>query len=154
MNDTGEELIETPQNATATRLNGVRLANLVLGDILVFLIFAAIGRKSHGEAAGLNTIVQIVATASPFLVGWFIVSPFLGAFRRGLEAKPAEMAKKTLLAWICAWPVAMILRGIFVDHAVPPWTFWIVAFVANTILLLVWRVPVAFLGQMRERGQR
>jgi Protein of unknown function (DUF3054) len=143
---------QSEQKTPAVRSNGARLTNLIIGDALVFLIFALIGRRSHGEAAGFNTVVQIVVTALPFLAGWFIVSPFLGAFRKGLETRPLEMAKKTLLAWICAWPVAMILRGIFVDHAIPPWTFWLVALLANTILLLLWRVPVAFLGRIRERG--
>ena len=133
---------------------GSRIVNLVIGDILVFLIFATIGRRSHGEAAGLNTILQIVLTALPFLAGWFIVSPFLKAFSRDLETNPSAMAKRTLLAWLASWPVAMILRGIFVDHAIPPWTFWLVAFLANTILLLIWRVPLAFLGQVRERTRQ
>ena len=136
------------------RSNGSRIANLVIGDILVFLIFATIGRRTHGEAAGFDTLVQIVLTALPFLAGWFIISPIFGAYRRGLQAQPLAMAKRTALAWVAAWPFAMILRGIFVDHAIPPWTFWLVAFIANIILLLLWRVPLAFLGQIRERSTR
>lgn len=150
--------VSTPSPADRTspsgRSSNLRLVNLIIGDALVFLIFATIGRRSHGEAAGLNTIVQVVLTALPFLAGWFIISPWLGAYRRALEINPLAMAKRTFLVWLAAWPVAMLLRGIFVDHAVPPWTFWLIAFLANTILLLLWRVPRAFLGQVRERTQQ
>ncbi len=31
-----------------------RIATLAVGDAIVFLIFAAIGRNSHGEASGLS----------------------------------------------------------------------------------------------------
>ena len=123
--------------------NAQRIALLVIGDALVFLIFAAIGRRSHGEAAGFDALLQTIQTATPFAIGWFIVSPFLGAYRRGLERQPRIMALRTLLAWLAAWPVSMTLRGVFVDHAVPPWTFALITLVTNTVLLLLWRWPFA-----------
>ena len=55
-----------------------RVTSLVVGDAIVFLIFAAIGRNNHGEASGFAAIPQIVLTALPFAVGWFIVAPFVG----------------------------------------------------------------------------
>jgi hypothetical protein len=123
-----------------------RIAILAVGDIIVFLVFAAIGRRSHGEAAGLNALLQIALTAAPFAVAWFVVSPFVGAFRRGLEKQPGKMAQRTALSWLAAWPVAMALRGIFVDHAVPPLTFALITLVTNTILLLIWRWPFSLLS--------
>ncbi len=152
--DTKEQaakIAPVPSQAGGGRSNGSRISNLIIGDILVCLIFATIGRRSHGEAAGLNTFVQVVLTALPFLAGWFIIAPILGVYRRGLEINPIAMAKRTFFAWLAAWPLAMIIRGIFVDHGIPPWTFWLVAFLANTILLLIWRVPLAFIGQIRDR---
>src|SRR5205809_8044686 len=80
---------------------------LVIGDLLCFLIFAALGRSSHGEASGFAAIPQIVITALPFAAGWFLVSPFVGAFRHKIMAQPRAMAIRTALAWLLAWPVAM-----------------------------------------------
>jgi hypothetical protein len=156
MNTKEETTKAAPSGAASpvARSNGARIVNLVIGDMLVFLIFATIGRRNHGEAAGFDTLFQIFLTALPFLAGWFIISPIFGAYRRNLQAQPIAMAKRTALAWVAAWPFAMILRGIFVDHAIPPWTFWLVAFIANIILLMLWRVPVAFLGLIRERSPR
>ncbi|HTI14141.1 MAG TPA: DUF3054 domain-containing protein [Dictyobacter sp.] len=129
----------------------LRIVALVLGDVIVFLIFALIGRRSHGEVAGIATLLLIIQTALPFLAGWFVVSPFIGAFRREVLADPRMMAKRTFFAWLGSWPVAMILRGLFVDHAIPPWTFWLVAFISNTILLSLWRIPFAWINARRNQ---
>ncbi len=112
---------------------------LVIGDILCFLIFAALGRNTHGEASGFAAIPQIILTALPFAAGWFLVSPFVGAFRREIVAQPRAMAIRTSLAWLLSWPMAMLLRGIFVDHGVPPLTFALIVLLFNMALLVVWR---------------
>jgi hypothetical protein len=132
--------------------DGARLPLLIIGDALIFIIFATIGRRSHHEAAGLSSLVQVIITALPFAAGWFIVSPFIGAYRRGLEVRPRAMAGRTALAWLASWPLAMALRGIFVDHAVPPLSFALITLVSNTILLLVWRWPLALLVSRLKRA--
>ena len=52
-------------SARRQRASLVGLLSLILGDALVFLIFAAIGRRSHGEAAGLDSLLQVALTAAP-----------------------------------------------------------------------------------------
>ncbi len=124
---------------------------LVIGDILCFLIFVALGRSSHREASGFGAIPQIIVTALPFLAGWFLVSPFVGAFRHKVVAQPKAMVIRTAIAWLIAWPVAMLFRGIFVDHGVPPLSFASIVLVFNMILLLIWRWPFAFNNSLRQR---
>ena len=124
---------------------------LVIGDLLCFLIFVAFGRSSHGEASGFAAILQIIITALPFIAGWFLVSPFVGVFRHKILAQPRSMALRTALAWLLAWPVAMLLRGIFVDHGVPPLSFAIVVLLFNMLLLLIWRLPFALNNSLRKR---
>ena len=124
---------------------------LIIGDILCFLIFVALGRSSHREASGFGAIPQIIVTALPFLAGWFLISPFVGAFRHKIIAQPKAMVIRTALAWLLAWPVAMLLRGIFVDHGVPPLSFAIIVLVFNTILLMIWRWPFALNNSLRQR---
>ena len=128
------------------------IAVLALGDTLAFLVFAAIGRGSHGEATGLAAIPQVILTAAPFAIAWFIVAPFVGVYRRELVANPRKMAVRTLVGWVLSWPVAMALRGIFVDHAVPPWTFAVIALVVNAAFLLIWRWPYALNNSLRKRS--
>lgn len=125
---------------------------LIIGDAVAFLAFAAIGRGSHGEATGFAAIPQVIVTALPFLAGWFIVAPFVGAYRRELAASPRKMAGRTLLSWVCAWPAALALRGIFVDHTVPPISFAIVALLFNAALLLIWRWPYSMNNENKNRA--
>ena len=56
---------------------GTRVAKLVAGDVAAILVFAAIGRGNHGEGVFVG---DVFATALPFLVGWFAVSPVAGTF--------------------------------------------------------------------------
>jgi hypothetical protein len=123
---------------------------LVIGDLLCFLIFAALGRDTHGETSGFAAIPQIIKTALPFAAGWFLVSPFVGAFRHKILAQPRAMVMRTVLVWLLSWPVAMILRGIFVDHGIPPFSFAFVVLLFNSVLLLVWRWPFALNNSMRK----
>ena len=125
---------------------------LVIGDLICFLIFAALGRNTHGEASGFAAIPQIILTALPFVAGWFLVSPFVGAFRHKILSQPRAMVIRTAVAWLIAWPVAMLLRGIFVDHGVPPLSFAIIVLFFNMLLLLIWRWPFALNNSMRKHG--
>jgi hypothetical protein len=143
-----KEKAKAPPEMSNTR----RIITLVAGDAIAFLVFAAIGRGSHGEATGLAAIPQIALTAAPFAAAWFIVAPFAGAYRRELTVEPRKMAIRTVLAWVFSWPVAMALRGIFVDHAVPPISFALITLIFNTLILLVWRWPYALNNSMKKRG--
>jgi len=142
----------TNETSVAEKIGATRNANwqrsaiLVAGDIIVFLVFAIIGRRSHSEA---SNIFGPVITALPFAVAWFLVAPFVGAFKRGLERNTGKFALRTFLAWLAAWPVAMLFRGIFVDKGVPPWTFALITLISNTILLQVWRVPFSLFFRKR-----
>ena len=106
---------------------------LVAGDLLVFLLFAALGRQSHEEGANL---VQVVGTAAPFAIGWFAVAPWLGAFSS--TAPPRAFLERTALAWLCAWPAGLLLRAIILRRGIPL-SFAVVVLVTNAVFLLGWR---------------
>jgi len=128
-----------------------RIILLVIGDATVFLIFAAVGRRSHGEAASLSTFLQVAGTAAPFALGWFIVAPFIGAYRRRKTTGVGKMAQWTALSWVAAWPVALLFRGIAVDRAVPPLKFMLISLISNMVFLEVWRVLFAWLSGLKRR---
>ncbi len=148
---------KTVEKAPKEQSTFARIATLVVGDAIVFLIFAAIGRNNHGEASGFAAIPQIVLTAAPFAVGWFIVAPFVGAYRRELADQPKAMAIRTAFAWFLSWPVGLLLRWFFVDRVkVPPTSaadfasFATVTFIFNLVVLMIWRVPYALNNNARK----
>jgi len=137
---------ENVDKAAGTR----QLANHEIGDILVFLVFSVIGRISHGEPVGLTALPQVVGTAAPFAAGWFIVAPFVGAYRRDITEQPRQMAKRTAFAWVLACPVGLTLRGIFVDRGVPPFSFAIITLLFVLIVMLLWRWPYALTNSLKK----
>lgn len=125
-------------------------ATLVAGDIASFLVFAGVGRRSHNEASGPGAILQIAATAVPFAAGWFLVSPFAGAFRASLLGAPKRMLAHTERAWLLAWPAALVMRWAFSpDHQIPA-SFAIVVLISNALFLGVWRTVFAALTRPRK----
>jgi hypothetical protein len=133
---------QTPISAAPASSNARRIVLLGIGDAIVFLVFAFIGITSHKEAVDP---IKVVTTAAPFALGWFIVAPFVGAFSRKKTAEPRMMALYTVLAWLPSLVLGMTFRGITVDRQVPPSSFIVITLIANTIFLLIWRVPFAWL---------
>ncbi|HEV2472189.1 MAG TPA: DUF3054 domain-containing protein [Chthonomonadales bacterium] len=125
---------------------------LVVGDIMCFLIFSIVGDASHNEFSGLTAVPHIIAITLPFLAGWFLVAPFFGLFRKEMTTAPRAMAYRTAFAWIPAWIIAMLLRGLFIDHAVPGSAFMSIAFVFNLAVLELWRWPFALNNLARKQS--
>jgi hypothetical protein len=132
--------------------NPGRVGLLIAGDLLSFLLFAALGLWQHNQGIGgeiVASVGQVIATAFPFATGWFLVSPFLHAFSRSHTSGVGPMLRQTEIAWLCSWPVALVLRWIFsADHRVPL-AFALVILVANAVFLGVWRLVFALVEGRR-----
>jgi hypothetical protein len=137
---------------TSIQSDQSRIAILVVGDLVALLVFSAIGRSSHGEAAGIAAIPEIIMTAAPFILGWLLVAPWLGAYREPNLTTPVLMLRTTLLAWLATLPVALILRSALIGR-LSPISFAVVTFVAVALLLGGWRLVYA-LWHMRRNGSR
>src|SRR5262249_54183127 len=98
---------------------------------LCFLVFAWIGRESHGEGGELNTVVIV---AAPFVVAWLATAWWAGVYR-------SPSLGRTALAWLVAWPLALALRAL-TGRGVPV-SFDLVALVVNGVLLVGWRAAVS-----------
>lgn len=121
-----------------------RMPALVAGDAASFLVFAAAGLSSHHQAVGPATIVT---TAIPFALGWYLVAPFAGAFRQRVTSGVVPMLRRTELAWMCAWPLTLLLRwALAPDHQVPL-SFAIVILITNALFLGIWRSAFALLAR-------
>ncbi|WP_218189210.1 DUF3054 domain-containing protein [Kocuria massiliensis] len=99
-------------------------------DALLIMIFAGIGRASHGEA-----ISGIAMTAWPFLVGGAVGWIVSRAWRRPEIIFPTGVA-----IWVSTVVVGMILRAI--TGAGTHWSFIIVATIATGVFLLGFRLVI------------
>lgn len=96
--------------------------------MLAVLLFAAIGRSSHGE---MLEPFEVLTTASPFLLG--LVAGWLGG--RGWRA-PLRLPTG-IAVWVGATVVGLGVRAAFTHRL--PLTFVLVAAVSLAFLLFGWR---------------
>ncbi len=130
-----------------------RTVGLVAGDAISFLVFASAGRNQHGETSGLGALGQVALTALPFALGWFLVSPWVGAYRRRLTGNVRRMLTRTELAWLASYPVALVLRVVIAPDHQMPWTFALIILIANAVFLGLWRSAFAFVERLVARSR-
>ena len=126
-----------------------RVAVLLVGDLAALLLFALIGRRSHGAAVGFAATVETLRTAAPFLAGWLLVAPWVGAYRLALFAHPPTLLRTTLLGWAGALLVGAIFRAAMIGRF-SPLSFYLVTFFVALLLLLGWRATFFVLTRPRS----
>lgn len=107
----------------------MRKSAVLVGDLVVVVVFAGVGRASHDE----NVLVGLIHTAWPFivacLVGWGLVS-----WRK--------IAPASRLGYLLIWPITA-LGGLTIRLASGTsarWPFWIVATAFLGLSLGAWRL--------------
>ncbi len=124
--------------------SGRRTLQLVGGDGLAFLIFAAIGRMSHGGISSPADLFSVVEIAAPFAVAWYVIAPFAGLYRPEIAQTPAAALTRTPAAWLAALPLGILGRMLLRREDVPAITFWVITFVTVLLILLAWRGSYAW----------
>lgn len=98
-------------------------------DLLLIVLFAAMGRREHTEGGAPAATLRV---AAPFLIGWVVGGAAARLYRRPLH--PAAAAR----AWAVAMPLGFALRSI--GGRGLELSFMIVALVVLGAFLLSWRV--------------
>lgn len=119
-----------------------RIILLVAGDFLAFLLFVWIGRSNH--ALALTDVGAVIWTAAPFMIAWFVISPWLGLFQIEISESWRKFLPRFLVAWVLlGGPLGLILRNIFLQRpligGIIP-SFAIVTLLVTTLFLLIWRL--------------
>ena len=105
-----------------------------LVDMVVLVIFAAIGRQSHAES---NPLSAILATAAPFIVAWSLVGYVAGAW----VPQPRRLwVVRTIVANGVACTIALLIRASWLQRDTIPWTFALVSFGFTTLFLVIIRL--------------
>lgn len=119
-----------------------RSVGLAIGDVLLILAFVVAGEIRHD----VNPVAQpgvVFDTALPF-VGAFLVAAFVAGLY-GPGQPPRETALRTAGAWIAAAVIALALRATPLFHGDFAVAFLLVSIVVGLLLLVPWRVTVAYL---------
>ena len=116
---------------------------VLTGDLACFLVFAALGLRSH---EGGITLDGLLRAAVPFQIGWLLSVLFIAPRR----SAASDGVGGLLRVWVPAWIVGLVLRSVVLGRAFAP-TFAIVSLLVNGLLLLVWRIAARRLIGARLR---
>ncbi len=116
---------------------------LIIGDIIIFMFFAFTGRETHAPGDA-NLIVNALPTLLTFLIVWFVIAAASGVYRSGVIANLRSAVLRTLIAWIIAAPIAIVVRAILLSRTAIPWQFVAVTIGLVGTLLLVWHGGMAW----------
>jgi hypothetical protein len=113
-------------------------------DVVLVVVFAAVGRGSHGE----NVLVGLAGTAWPFLLGLLVgwVTGLL-AYRGRFDAR--RIAPGGMVIWAGTLGVGMLARAVAGQGTAP--SFIVVAGVVLALFLLGWRA-LAILADRHRRA--
>ncbi|MCQ4121479.1 DUF3054 domain-containing protein [Rhodococcus tibetensis] len=121
------------------------LPALVL-DVVLVVVFCAIGRRSHDEA---NALTGLVTTAWPFLsglaVGWIAT---VALYRDKFDA--FLIVPTGLLVWFSTLVVGMLLR--VVSGQGTAFSFILVAATVLAVFLLGWRAALRAIAKVRTHS--
>lgn len=127
---------------------------LAVGDLLVLLSFVLIGRRSH--ALSTADFFAGLYTALPFVVCWFLVTPWLGLFKLDVASNLSRLLPRLLVGWAIAVPLAHVMRAWLLGRPIPqgiPLTFVIVSLSYIGFVMLAWRVGYLWWANRRQRKQ-
>lgn len=110
---------------------------VAVGDLLLLLAFAVIGRWSHHELSGTG-MWSTLGTAAPFMAGWIVTAPLMGAYTPRQLRTYGSAVVHVLKIWPVALLLALAIRSI-IDREIPAISFVLVALLFNLLTLSVWR---------------
>lgn len=122
------------------RLDG-RTAPLAVGDVLVIVALFGAGTVHHnGLAFVLSNPGYLLGPVAPFVVGWIVAAPLLGAYAPGAAESSKAAVPLALRSWLVADVVAMGIRATSHVPGGVQLTFVAVSLGVGFVGLAVWRV--------------
>ncbi|MGI8968171.1 MAG: DUF3054 domain-containing protein [Chloroflexota bacterium] len=115
-----------------------------VGDAVILLAFAAIGRSNHGASDG-GPIFGTLGTAAPFLIGWFLAALVAVSRHTDPLGRMGRALALTGATWLAGGIVGLIIHSLIEKHAAPL-PFVIVALLFNLVWLALWHAVLVLVG--------
>lgn len=126
------------QSFLARRLDRAA-APLAVGDLLVLMGFLTVGTLSHTTTEFLaNEPTYLLGVWAPFLIGWVLVAPLVGAYSAGAVETAKSSVPLVVRSWVPAAAVGFVLRA-FVFRGGAALAFVGVILVTGAVALGGWR---------------
>lgn len=128
-----------PKSFLAARLDRAAIP-LAIGDIVAILTLLTVGTLQHQPASFLlENPAYLGGVFAPFLIGWLIAAPIVGAYSPGAAESAKASIPLALRSWIPAVIIALLLRVSGVFHGGAAIEFAIIVTILGLVVLGVWR---------------
>lgn len=114
-------------------------APLAVGDVLALIVLLTVGSLSHHSSDFLlSNPLYLLEIYAPFLIGWIVVAPLVGAYSAGAVETAKSSVPLVIRSWIPAAAIGFVLRAfVFTGGAAP--TFVVILLVLGAVALGGWR---------------
>lgn len=111
-----------------------------VGDVLAILVVVAVGMVRHYGATGVaGDPLGVVLTALPFLVGWAVAAPLVGAYSAGAGESAKASIPLVIRSWVVADVLGIAIRGAQSDFNFALGIFFLVMLAVGAVALAGWR---------------
>lgn len=113
---------------------------IAVGDLVVLLAFLLAGTLRHWSVADLQAdpIIYLYA-AGPFVLGWLVCAPLVGAYSPGGGSAPNSSIPLAIRSWIPAVVVGFVVRVFAVPNRGFDPVFALVMLVGGAVVISLWR---------------
>jgi len=113
---------------------------LAVGDVVVLVLLLTVGVVQHNGVDYLSTDpVGWLLTLVPFLIGWAIVAPLVGAYSAGAAESAKAAIPLALRSWVPAALIGVGLRASPLFEGGAQLVFVLVVTLVGLVGLGVWR---------------
>lgn len=113
---------------------------IAAGDLIALLAFLLAGTLQHSTVAQLQADPAIyLFAAGPFIFGWIICAPLVGAYSPGGGSALNSSIPLAIRSWIPAAIVGLVVRILAIPGRSAEPIFAVIIFVGGAIFLSAWR---------------
>ncbi len=113
---------------------------IAVGDVVVLLLFLLAGTLRHSTVARLQADpVIFLYAAGPFILGWLVFAPLVGAYSPGGGSAPNSSIPLAIRSWVPATVAGLVVRVVAVPNRGFDPIFAAIILVGGALVLAVWR---------------
>ncbi len=107
---------------------------VALGEICIIILFVILGKYEHG----VSIRQSFIRTALPFLICWFVISPWLGSYKMSTVYGLKQTIWRIPLIWTLCGLIAIIARFVLTDRPLVI-SFIVVSIAVQGLAIIAWR---------------
>lgn len=118
-------------------------------DLACLAVFVLLGLQTHGELAQSSALQRFVINFGSLGAAWVVAGLALGVFRWASPVSLRALLSRTLITWLVAAPLGIVLRALVLGSPIIAVPFFLVTLGLGGAALLVGRLAFVLLAVRR-----